>query len=61
MGCCEYGDELLGSMKCREFFDQLRFYWVLKKDSVSWSYLVGWLDRHSVSLFIREWKFLSAR
>jgi hypothetical protein len=35
-GCCEHGNEPLGSTKCREFPDQLRNYRLLKKDSAPW-------------------------
>jgi hypothetical protein len=32
-GCCEYGKESLGSVKDREFRDQMNDYYLLKKDS----------------------------
>jgi hypothetical protein len=32
-GCCEHVTEPLGSIKCREFLDQLSEYYVLKKNS----------------------------
>jgi hypothetical protein len=34
-GGCEHGNELSGSMKDREFTDQLSDYRLIKKDSVS--------------------------
>jgi hypothetical protein len=39
----EYGNELSGSIKGREFFDWLSDYHLLKKDSAPWRYLVGLL------------------
>ena len=42
-GCCESGDEVSGSIKCGEFFDWLRNYWLFKKDSApfSWFEYIG--------------------
>jgi len=37
LGSCEGSNESSGSIKCREFLNQLRNYWNLKKDSVSYS------------------------
>ena len=37
VGTCECGNEPSGSIKCREFLDQLRMGLVLKKDSTPWS------------------------
>jgi hypothetical protein len=34
-GCCEYGNEHLGSINCREFLNQPRICWVLKAHSVA--------------------------
>ena len=36
-GTCEYGNELLGSIKCGEFLDQLRTGQLVKNDSAAWS------------------------
>jgi hypothetical protein len=36
-GCCEYGDELSGSIKVGTFFDHLNDFRLLKNDSASWS------------------------
>ena len=36
-GTCECGNELSGSIKCREFLDQLRTDQFLKKDCTPWS------------------------
>ena len=36
-GICKCGNELSGSIKCREFFDKLRTGQLLKKDSAVWS------------------------
>jgi hypothetical protein len=33
-GCCEYSDETIGFLKCGEFLEQFRTYWLLRKDSV---------------------------
>jgi hypothetical protein len=38
-GCCEHGDELLRSIKCWKFLEQMRNCRLLKKDSAPWSYL----------------------
>ena len=40
-GCCEYGDEPSGSIKCREFFEYLRTFELLRKDTASWSQLIN--------------------
>ena len=45
-GCCVDGNQLSGSIKCREFLDQLKNYQLMKKVSVpqiTWliSQLVG--------------------
>jgi hypothetical protein len=37
VGTCKCSNEPLGSAKCREFLDQLRTDWCLKKDSAPWS------------------------
>jgi hypothetical protein len=34
------GDELSGSIKCWEFNDHLRTYYVLRKDSAPWRYFL---------------------
>jgi hypothetical protein len=52
MGCCEHSNELLGSIKVREFLDQLRDYLILKKDLDSWNWLIGWLVGWLVGSFI---------
>jgi hypothetical protein len=36
-GCCEYGTEHSGSVKCRIFLYQLRTYYFLRKDYSPWS------------------------
>ena len=36
-GTCECCNEPSGSIKCREFLDQLRIGYLLKKDSAPWS------------------------
>jgi len=41
MGCCEHGDEPSVSIKCGEFLDWLSDCQLLKKDSGSWSWLIG--------------------
>jgi hypothetical protein len=38
---CEHGDEHMGSIKGGEFLDKLSDYYLLKKDSASWSYVVS--------------------
>lgn len=38
MDCCECGNELSCSVKCGELLDFLRVCWVLKEDSVTWSF-----------------------
>ena len=38
-GCCEYGNELLGSVKCEGSLNDLRKFQLLKKDSEVLSYL----------------------
>ena len=38
MGTGECGNEVLGSIKCGEFLDQLRTGQLLKKDSAPWSH-----------------------
>jgi hypothetical protein len=40
-GSCEHGTEGLVSIKGGKFLNQLNDYQLLKKDSASWSYLVG--------------------
>jgi len=40
VGCCEYGNELLVSIKCGEFRTQLG-YCQLLKECVPWNYLVN--------------------
>jgi hypothetical protein len=42
-GCYEHCNELSGSIQGGEFLDYLSEYHLLKKDSVLWSWLVGWL------------------
>jgi hypothetical protein len=42
-GGYEHGNELLGSITGGKFLDWLSDYWLLKKDSAAWSWLVGWL------------------
>jgi len=37
-GPCEHANESSGSIKCREFLDQLSDYQLVKKGSASWSY-----------------------
>jgi len=41
-GCCEYGNERLGSIKYREFFNQPRIWQVLKAHSVEYFFLLVW-------------------
>jgi hypothetical protein len=41
-GCCEYGNEPLGSIKCREFLNQPRICWVLKAYSEEYFFLLVW-------------------
>jgi hypothetical protein len=36
-GCCVYGDEPSGSIKCGEFLEKLRTFKLLRKDSAPWS------------------------
>ena len=36
-GCCECGNEPSGSIKGREFLDELRTSSLLKRDSAEWS------------------------
>ena len=40
-GLCEQNKEPWGSIKCVEFFRQLRNHYLLEKQSVPWSYLLG--------------------
>jgi hypothetical protein len=42
-GSCECGNEPSCSIECREFLDLLKACHLLKKDSVQWTWLVGWL------------------
>jgi hypothetical protein len=42
-GCCECGNERLGSIKCGEFLDWLRNCWLLKKASAPWSLLLSYV------------------
>jgi hypothetical protein len=37
VGYCEHGNELSGSIKCREFFDKLSDCWLLREDSAALS------------------------
>jgi hypothetical protein len=37
MGSCEESDETSGSIKCREFLSCLRYYLLIKSDTVSLS------------------------
>jgi len=37
MGCCECGNEPLGSIKCRYLLHYLRNYSLYKRDSAAWS------------------------
>jgi hypothetical protein len=41
-GRCEHGNEPLGSVK-DEFLNYMSDCYGLKKDSATWSWLVGWL------------------
>jgi hypothetical protein len=41
-GCCEYGNEPLGSIKCREFLNQPRIWQVLKAHSTEYLFLLVW-------------------
>ena len=41
IGFCEHFNEPLGLVKCREFLDQLRSYYILKENCVPWSWLVS--------------------
>jgi hypothetical protein len=36
-GCCEHGNEISLVINCGEFFDWLRNYLLLKKDSELWT------------------------
>jgi hypothetical protein len=36
-GFCEHGNELFGSIKDKEFLDQLSDYYILKNNSFPWS------------------------
>jgi carbonic anhydrase len=51
-GCCECGNEPAVSIKFSEFLDQLKTYWVFRKDSApcssSVSWLVGWLVSYEI-------------
>ena len=47
-GACECGNETSYFVKCGEFIDQL-----LRKDSVPWTQLVGWLVDWLVSQLAR--------
>jgi hypothetical protein len=38
-GSCEHGNEHSGSIKGREFLDELTDCWLLKKVSAPWNYL----------------------
>ena len=42
-GTCEYGDEPSGSIKCGEFLDLLKNFWLLRKDCHPWSKSVSQL------------------
>jgi hypothetical protein len=37
VGCCEHGDEHLGSIECWEILKYLSGWWLLKKDLSLWS------------------------
>jgi len=45
-GCCEHGNELLGSIKGGEFHEKWRRCWLLKKDSAAWSWLFLIVQQH---------------
>jgi len=49
-GTCECGNELSGSLKCREFLDLVRAFWLLRKDSAPCTEFVSYL----VSMFFIE-------
>jgi hypothetical protein len=36
-GSCEHGNEYSGSIKCRELFDQLNDYRLIKKNAALWN------------------------
>jgi hypothetical protein len=48
-GFCERGNETSCSLKCTEFRDWLRIFWLLKKDYSTVSQFVVWLVGFSVS------------
>ena len=39
-GSCEYGDEPSGCIQCWEFLELLRTFWLRRKVSAPWSYLL---------------------
>jgi hypothetical protein len=39
----EHGNEMLGSIKFKEFFDNLSRYYCLKNDYSAWNWLASWL------------------
>jgi hypothetical protein len=42
-GSCECDNKNSGSIKSGELLDWLRTCYLLKKDNVTWSYLIDWL------------------
>lgn len=42
---CEHGSDSMVLIKGREYFDQLSYYHLLKKDSVSWGQWVSYCTR----------------
>lgn len=52
VGCSEHGTQPLGSVKCKEFFDQMRNYWFLEQDSAAWCYLASQSISKSVNFLV---------
>jgi hypothetical protein len=48
-GSCEYGNEGLDSIKCREILDWLSDWWLLKMASILWSYLSSHPQPHKIT------------
>jgi hypothetical protein len=42
----------MGSIKDKEFFDQLRGYQIPKEDAFAWGYLIGWLHNKEFNFIL---------
>jgi len=51
-GSCKYGNKPRDTIQCGKFFNSLRKFYLIKKNSVPWRYSVGWLVGYLVTLLV---------